>query len=57
MPEHPQANKVPPLRAGSTLSTFTRLDQVDLTERGKTSYCKVYGSEAKLPRYNEAEVR
>jgi hypothetical protein len=36
---------------------MVELSRLDLTERGRTSYGKAYGSDAKLLRFNEAEVR
>ena len=52
----PLPGNVPALRPGSTRSTMTDLSRLDLTERGRTSYGYVFGSDVKNPRRNEAEV-
>lgn len=52
----PLPGNVPALRRGANAATFTRLSRLDLSERGRTNYGKVYGSDFKQPRRNEAEV-
>lgn len=49
---------IPPLSARSSVSQVgTDLSRLDLSERGRVTYGKKCGSNVKLPRYNEAEVR
>ena len=49
---------IPPLSARSSVSQVgTDLSRLDLSERGRVMYGKTYGSNDKLIRYNEAEVR
>jgi hypothetical protein len=48
---------IPPLSARSSISQVgTDLSRLDLSERGRVTYGKTYGSDLKQVRHNEAEV-